>query len=196
MWINLHGCSSKGLFLRSLEASSAELAGTIGAAFVYRLLNNHELLRQDLPAWHARLAIRLAVELGIDPDDDENAHMRVLCHFAAVWLAGDRAASMGILPCSRDEVEKAVKIAANSWAKIRQIGKHQVKEDPVALVRAYVLPRLGKALREVGPDRSSQGKMLFAEAGWFNARFYFLRPGTIRALVQPKAKCDRDLTGR
>lgn len=125
MWINLHGSSSKGLFLRSLESSSAELEGTIGAAFVDRLLNNHQLLCQDLPASHARLAIRLAVDLGIDPDNYENADMRVLCNFAAVWLAGDRAASMGILPRSRDEVEKAVKTAANSWVKIRQIGKHR-----------------------------------------------------------------------
>ncbi|MFN4128919.1 MAG: DUF927 domain-containing protein, partial [Paracoccaceae bacterium] len=195
MWQSLHGCPSKGLFLRSVERCSAELAGVIGPAFVHRLLNNHELLGRDLRSWHSRWMERLAIDLGIDPDVDDGANMRVLGHFAAVWLAGDRAASMGILPCFRDEVEKAVLTAAHFWARIRGIGKYEIREDPVTLIRDFVLPRLGKALREVGPDRKPLGKTAYAEAGWFNEHSYFLRPSAIRAFVQTKARFDKDMKG-
>lgn len=193
MWSDLHGERSKGLFLRTLEASSADLAGTVGPAFVYRLVNNQKLLGQDLKAWHARMMYCLAKDLGIDPDEDDGAFMRVMGHFCAVWLAGDRASAMEILPYSRKEVAQAVRTAAHSWAKIRKVGKYAVVEDPVAIVRNFALPRLGKELREVGSDRKLIGRTVYASAGWFNEESYFFRPSAIRALVQPKARIETDM---
>ena len=79
----------------------------------------------------------------------------------------------------------AVLEAADSWAKIRGLGRHRPDEDPLATIRAWTWPRLGKELREVDAARRPVDRKPWGARGWFNEEHYFLLRETLREFVPP-----------
>lgn len=95
----------------------------------------------------------------------------------------DKDARLGILPQSPEEVQAAVMHAADSWARIRQVGHYAQAADPLSILRTWALPRIGKSLREVDATRRVVGKTVWARDGWYNADYYFLRLEALKDLV-------------
>lgn len=183
IWRDQHGAQTRGTFLRRLEQASEQHAGIAGPAFVAALLRARA---GDATRWsntHVQRMTRMATALGIDPDRDQGAQMRVVGHFASIAIAGGMAARLGILPQSPEEVQAAVMHAADSWARIRQVGHYAQAADPLSILRTWALPRIGKSLREVDETRRVVGKTVWARDGWYNADYYFLRLKALKDLV-------------
>jgi hypothetical protein len=184
IWRNAHGHSDIAALLTTLDIASKETVGIAGPAFVKRLLDvfaKEEVARLRSRFEHqARL---IAQDIGLRQGTGISPEMRVMRHFAGVMLAGELAVEFGLLPQTCEQVQEAVLEAAHSWARIVGAGKHQKEEDPVALIRAWAWPRLGKDLREVDGDRRPVDRKPWGAKGWFNGEYYFFLRETLQDFV-------------
>jgi hypothetical protein len=185
IWRNAHGHTDIPAMLTALDIASQETAGIAGPAFLQKLIPALASKPGDFRAIFEKKTRELAVDLGIDAGSGLSPETRVMRHFAVVLLAGELAARFGLLPQTRQQVRAAVLEAADSWAKIRGLGRHWVDEDPVAAIRAWAWPRLGKELREVDAARRPVDRKPWGARGWFNEEYYFLLRETLMEFVPP-----------
>ncbi|PZX36742.1 uncharacterized protein DUF927 [Roseinatronobacter thiooxidans] len=185
IWRKAHGHTDIPAMLSALDIASQETAGIAGPAFVQKLLAPLSCNQGDLRAAFETQSRELAVELGIDAGSGLSPETRVMRHFAVVLLAGQLAVRFGLLPQTVQQVRAAVLEAADSWAKIRGLGRHRVDEDPLATIRAWTWPRLGKELREVDAARRPVDRKPWGARGWFNEEHYFLLRETLMEFVPP-----------
>lgn len=169
----------------ALDRASQATAGVAGPAFVRACAQMLLASRQARTrAMFAKSCKDLKAYLGVAHLNDLTPEGRVVRHFALVQSAGILASHAQILPQSPAQITAAVRAAADSWARIRGVGRHAVADDPVARLRAWIHAQLGKGLREVDAARRPVGRqVVWNAAGWFNDEFYYLRRETLMNFV-------------
>jgi hypothetical protein len=192
LWRTAHGYADLPALLTALDIAAQETAGVAGPAFVQKLLGPLSRKPEAFRAVFEMLTRDLAKELGIAAGSELSPETRIMRHFAVVLLAGELAVRFGLLPQTRQQVRAAVLEAADSWARIRCLGRHRVAEDPLAAIRAWAWPRLGKDLREVDAARRPVDRKPWGARGWFNEEHYFLPRETLKQFV-PSGVTFKDL---
>lgn len=185
IWRTAHGHADAPAMLTALDIASQETAGVAGPIFVEKLIIALSRQPGGFRAVFEKRTRELSEALGIIAGSALSPETRVMRHFAVVLLAGEMASRFGLLPQTPQQVRAAVLEAADSWAKIRGLGKHRVAEDPLAAIRAWTWPRLGKELREVDAARRPVDRKPWGARGWFNEEHYYLPRETLKEFVPP-----------
>ena len=185
IWRSAHGHADTPAMLTALDIASQETAGVVGPAFAEKLIIALSRQPGGFRAVFEKRTRELAEALGITAGSAPSPETRVMRHFAVVLLAGEMAVRFGLLPQTPQQVRAAVLEAADSWARIRCLGKHRMAEDPLAAIRVWAWPRLGKDLREVDAARRPVDRKPWGARGWFNEEHYFLPRETLKGFVPP-----------
>lgn len=185
IWRSALGHADIPAMLTALDIASQETAGVAGPAFMRKLISMLPSKSGDFRAVFEKRTRELSEVLGLTPGPGLSPESRVMRHFAVVLLAGEMVVRFGLLPQTPQQVRAAVLEAADSWAKIRGLGKHRVAEDPLAALRVWAWPRLGKELREVDAARRPVDRKPWGARGWFNEDHYFLPRETLKEFVPP-----------
>ncbi len=140
---NLHGSESTARFVDALKRSCADHYGHAGPAFI------EELIKKGLPTVRAELkaAFQGAVNL-LTPKDASPELQRIVKRIALVAVAGEKAASLSILPWSASEAIEAAKGICSRVGASRD-GADGDCDRAIGSLREFLLKHGGTRFREL-----------------------------------------------
>jgi putative DNA primase/helicase len=144
--VNTHGAPNPASFVDTLKRSCSTHYGWAGPAFIKALVN------EGLPAVRAELQAALDETVrALTPPGASAEVQRAVKRFALIAVAGEKAASLGILPWTQGEAVRATKIIFGRYLAARG-GVGSDTERAVEQVRAFLLAHGSSRFRDLDND--------------------------------------------
>jgi len=130
---NLHDVTSAKDFAEHLKAATAEQFGTLGVAWLERLMGDLSKIRKTLPEQVNKVAASFA------PAGAESQVLRAMRRFALCAIAGESAVRYGLLDWPAGEATRAMAQCAQDWIKERGGVGNMEQQRYIERLRSFLM---------------------------------------------------------